>query len=53
VTGDDVELLVDEDRVGPAELADGRRDLSDLFVRMGAGIAAVKLKAGSIAVVNL
>ena len=41
VAGDDAVVAVDQDRVGPAELADRGGDLRHLGIGMGAGVAGI------------
>ena len=41
VAGDDAVVAIDQDRVGPAELADRGGDLGHLRIRMRAGVAGV------------
>jgi hypothetical protein len=42
VAGEDTCVLVDQDRVGPAELHHRRRDLIDLCLAVGARVALVR-----------
>ena len=53
VAGDDHAITAREDRVGEAELADRGRDLCDLLLAMGAGVARVRNKITGLAISDL
>jgi hypothetical protein len=48
VAGDHDTVLIAQDRVGEPEFPDGGDDLLDLPLRMGAGIARVRLEASCL-----
>lgn len=53
MAGDDAVLFVDQHRIGKAELADRRRDLRDLLLAMGAGVARVGNEITGLAIGDL
>ena len=53
VARDDLPVLIDQDRVSPAECLDGRSDMPDLLVRVGTGISRIRPEGRDSEMFNL